>query len=84
MKPVAVDRRDCVVVASLESGDGLRCTDIFRMPDGDYAWDEWRRDPEDPSGWHATGRRSGQVFESQSDAVDAAVNAVDWLKSKRF
>ena len=79
-----MNRKDCVVVASLESSDGLRCTDILRMPGGDYAWDEWRRDPEDPSGWHATGRRSGQMFQTQSDALDAATLAVGWLKTTRL
>ena len=74
-----MNRRDRLVVASLETADGLRCIDIVRRPDGSYFWDEWRRDPEDPSGWHSTGRHSVDSFESEEDARDNASRVVEWL-----
>ena len=42
-------------------------------------WDEWRRDPEDPSGWHATGR--GGVYGDEAAAQQAAIAAIEWLTS---
>lgn len=75
-----IDRSNRTVLASLEGDDGLRCVDIYRTNDGEIFWDEWRRDPEDPSGWRATGRRSRAAFETEDDAKQAAVTQVDWLK----
>ena len=76
-----VDRGNRLVLASLEDGTGLRCVDIYRTGDGKVFWDEWRRDPEDPSGWHFSGRRSDRPFETEQDARDAAARSVDWLET---
>lgn len=75
-----MNHRDRLVVASLETDDGLRCVDIVHRPDGFYFWDEWRRDPEDPSGWHSAGRHSASQFETKEDARHDAARVVEWLK----
>ena len=75
-----IDRRNRLVLVSLEDGTGLRCVDIYRSRDGDILWDEWRRDPEDSSGWHATGRRGG-VYGDEAAARQAAIAAIEWLTS---
>ena len=72
-------RKDRLVVASLETEDGFRCIDIVRGPDNLYFWDEWRRDPEDPSGWHNTGRQSVGHFATAEDARRDAAQNTDWL-----
>ena len=74
-----IDRRNRLVLASLEDEAGLRCVDIYKTRDGDVLWDEWRRDPEDPSGWHATGRRACAAFDDETSAREAAVAAIEWL-----
>ncbi|MGB0632498.1 MAG: hypothetical protein ACPGRZ_17550 [Alphaproteobacteria bacterium] len=74
-----IDRSNRQVLASLEDGTGLRCVDIYRTRDGGVLWDEWRRDPEDPSGWHATGRCARSPSKNETDARDAATAAIEWL-----
>jgi hypothetical protein len=74
-----VNRKDRLVVASLETDNGLRCVDIVKRPDGSYFWDEWRRDPEDPSGWHSASRRSVGQFETEESARRDAAHIVEWL-----
>ena len=76
-----IDRRNRLVLASLEDDAGMRCVDIYRTRDGSVLWDEWRRDPEDPSGWHATGRLSGAVFPDESSARNAAALEIEWLET---
>ena len=74
-----MNRQGRLVVASPETADGRFWVDIFRNAQGDYAWDEWRREPEDPSGWQATGRASPDTYDTE-DAAKAAANAtVEWL-----
>lgn len=74
-----MNRKDRLVVASLETEDGLRCVDIVKRPDGMFFWDEWRRDPEDPSGWHSAGRQSARHFDTEHDAHRDAARVVEWL-----
>lgn len=77
-----MNREGRLVVASPETADGRMCVDIYRNADGVYAWDEWRREPEDPSGWQATGRASAGTFETAEAARQAADNSVEWLKRR--
>ena len=44
------DRSNRIVLTSLEDDEGRYCVDIYRTRDLKILWDEWRRDPEDPSG----------------------------------
>tara|TARA_R110002072_G_scaffold10726_11_gene49657 strand:- start:2341 stop:2574 length:234 start_codon:yes stop_codon:yes gene_type:complete len=74
-----VNRAGRLVVASPETADGRLCVDIFRNAEGAYEWDEWRREPEDPSGWQATGRASAGTFETAQAARQAADRSVEWL-----
>ena len=76
-------REGRLVVASPETEDGRLCVDIFRNAEGTYAWDEWRREPEDPSGWQATGRAGTDTFDTQQAARDDAFNSVEWLSRRR-
>ena len=68
------------VARSIESADGLRCVDLFRAGDGRYRYDEWRRDPEDPSGWRPTGAAGADAFDRLEDAVRAAERQFGWLR----
>ena len=77
-----MNREGRLVVASPETADGRFCVDIFRNAQGVYAWDEWRREPEDPSGWQATGRSSSETFETAEAARRAAYQSVEWLSRR--
>lgn len=76
-----MNRKDRLVVDSLQTDDRFRCVDIVRRPDGLYFWDEWRRDPEDPSGWHTAGRQSVGNFATGEEARRDAARNIDWLAS---
>ena len=76
-----MERCGRIVLASIETEDGLRCVDIFRTNAGAIFWDEWRRDPEDPRGWQATGRRAKNAFETEAAALRAAKQAINWMFS---
>ena len=73
-----IDRSNRLVKISLEDAMGLRCVDIYMTQEGHVLWDEWRRDPEDPSGWHPTGRNDGP-YKDEAEAIAAAKSAIDWL-----
>ena len=75
-----IDRSNRLVMTSLEDTTGIRCIDVYRTRDGKVFWDEWRRDPEDPSGWHPTGRRDGP-YNGKGAAVEAAKSTVDWISA---
>ena len=76
-----IDRSNRIVLTSLEDDEGRFCVDIYRTRDLKIFWDEWRRDPEDPSGWRATGRRAAKDFKSETEAKKAAYLAVAWLSN---
>lgn len=67
------------VARSLESPCGTRCVDLYQRPDGTYGFAEYRRDPEDPSGWHPTGVQSIAAFTNVDAALKAARAGVAWL-----
>lgn len=71
------------MIASFESADGIRCVDVFSTASGKFSFDEWRRDPEDPSGWHPTGVAGRTPHDSSEAALDAARHAVPWLAVER-
>ena len=68
-----------VVLESLETGDGLRCVDLFRRPDGSFGYEEFRRDPEDRGAWTPVRFASGLGYPSLREAYAAARSAVVWL-----
>ena len=65
---------------SIEATGGMVCVDIFQRPDESWGFEEYRRDPEDGTGWFATGFHAEQVFASPEDALHAAIRAVPWLE----
>jgi hypothetical protein len=68
-----------VVLASLETEDGLRCVDLFRRPNGTFGYEEFRCDPEDQGTWTPVRFASGLSFASLDQARAAAAAAVGWL-----
>lgn len=70
---------DNKVVRSIEAPGGLRCVDVFVRPDGSWGFEEYRRDPEEGSGWYVIGYHADARFESEDSAFEAAETEVEWL-----
>jgi len=67
------------VLNSLENSAGDHCVDIFVRDDGTFGFEEYRRDPEDMSGWFSLHRYSRQVFATAEDALAEAKSRVAWI-----
>ena len=69
------------VIRSIEPPGGGRCVDLFRRADGSFGFEEYRRDPEDGSGWYPIGHHAGAVFAAEAAALAQARLVVVWLPS---
>jgi len=67
------------VLTSIEDSPGNHCVDIFVRVDGTFGFEEYRRDPEDVSGWFSLHRYSHQVFATAEDALAEAKSRVAWI-----
>jgi hypothetical protein len=67
-----------VVARSIETPDGVRCVDVFREPDGQWGYEEFRRDPEDGHGWRPVSIPFGP-FDTEGAALTAARARIAWL-----
>lgn len=68
------------VLISIETGDGLRCVDLFRRPDATFGYEEFRRDPEDQGVWTPVRFASALSYATLDDARAAATKAVAWMR----
>ena len=68
------------VSRSIEAPGGGVCVDIFQRPDTSWGIEEYRRDVEDGSGWFVTGYLGDVPYETEQQALNAALKAVLWLK----
>lgn len=68
-----------LVLASIEDETGDRCVDILRLSDGQFAFRECRRDPEDGHGWRYLSEADPEPFDTKAAARDAAQEAIGWL-----
>lgn len=71
-----------LVITSRNSADGLLCVDVFQRQDGSFGFEEFRRDPEDASGWYAVGGFKPLRFETADDADRDAASRVFWYKNE--
>jgi hypothetical protein len=69
------------VLASPSTPSVDRCVDTFVRPNGTFGFEEFRRDPEDIGQWTPIAYYSAQEFVTESDAVEAAREALPWLPS---
>lgn len=67
------------VVRSVNAPGEQRCVDIFRDAQGRFGYAEYRRDPEDGSGWYPTGVAKDPVFTLQAEAEHAAAASIPWF-----
>ena len=67
------------VLRSFETPDGQHCVDLFIRVDGTFGFENFRRDPEDASGWFAVGYFGERIFSDESQAMSEAKRVVPWL-----
>jgi hypothetical protein len=70
-----------LVVASHETPERDRCVDVFSRPDGTWGFEEFRKDPEDMGAWTPVRYFSGRKDPTETGAVDAAKQAIPWLRA---
>jgi hypothetical protein len=68
-----------LILASHQTFEGDRCVDIFKRPEGTFGFEEFRRDPEDMGAWTPVRYFSGREYPAETEALDAACEAVQWL-----
>ena len=73
------DKKIKKVVSSFEDETGFLCVDIIFLVNGKFSFQSYRRDPEDNSGWFATGEQSTVQYDSELHALTAAKDNYDWL-----
>ena len=67
------------VTRSIETPDGGRCVDLFPRADASFGFEEYRRDPEDGSGWFPIGFHADSAFPTEAAALAEARRRVAWL-----
>ena len=50
------------VIATLHDDDASQCVKIIKRPDGNFGFQEFRRDPEDAGGWTLVRHGPGAAF----------------------
>ena len=73
--------RNKVVMSVNDTGE-VRCVDVFVTPEGLYGFAEYRRDPEDPSGWRPTYEAGAKTYQTREQAEEAAVATIGWLAAE--
>lgn len=73
--------RSWSVRASYQTFEADRCVDVFLRPDGTFGFEEFRRDPEDMGAWTPIGAFSRREYRSETQALEGALEKVQWLQS---
>jgi len=72
-------RRADKVLSSVENSAGDHCVDVFERADETFGFEEYRRDPEDGSGWFPLHCYSHLVFATAEAALACAKSRVEWM-----
>lgn len=73
--------RSWTVVVSHEMPGADKCVDVFSRPDGTFAFEEFRQDPEDMGRWTPIAYFSGHRYPTEDATLAAARRAVPWLNT---
>jgi len=68
------------VVNSFDNDEKNRCVDILQDLDGNFRFQEFRREPEDIIGWFLIRDSSPIHFSSEAEAIKGAQKGVKWFK----
>lgn len=67
------------MLGSVAAVDGSLCVDVFTYPNGGFGFEHFRSDVEDAGRWTAIGGWSGRRYDSLSEAITSAEQAIQWL-----
>jgi hypothetical protein len=71
--------KNYLVTLSFDNQEKNRCVDIIQDLNGAFRFQEWRREPEDISGWFLMLDSSPKTFISKIEAITAAKLAITWF-----
>ena len=71
--------KEQVVIQSINNYESNLCIDFFSRNNGTFGYEEFRRDPENTSGWYKVGYFANKVFSSKDEAYNDAVKRISWL-----
>jgi hypothetical protein len=69
-----------LVTHSIDNQEQNRCVDIIQEPNGKFRFQEWRREPEDISGWFLMLDSLPKSYPCAEDAIAAAKQSIAWFK----
>ncbi|NEX64660.1 hypothetical protein [Noviherbaspirillum galbum] len=69
-----------MIINSIEDRYGLNCVDVIGLPDGQFTFKVFRKDPEDQGRWTLVGDYSGLRFSTEEQAIQHAATQVRWLE----
>ena len=71
--------KNYLVAHSVDNQEQNRCVDIIQDLNGMFRFQEWRREPEDLSGWILLRDSSPKTYPTAIDAIVAAKQTIDWF-----
>ena len=70
-----------LVTHSVDNQEQTRCVDIIQDLNGTFRFQEWRREPEDISGWFLILDSSPKTYPTALEAIIAAKQSIAWFDS---
>ena len=71
--------KNYLVAHSIDNQEKNRCIDIIQDLNGMFRFQEWRREPEDLSGWILLRDSSPKTYPTAIDAIVAAKQTIAWF-----
>ena len=72
--------KDQVVINSINNDNNNLCIDFFIRNNKTFGYQEYRKDPENISGWYRIGNYDYKVFYNKDDAYHDAKKTIVWFK----
>tara|TARA_B100001027_G_scaffold64860_1_gene43988 strand:- start:299 stop:526 length:228 start_codon:yes stop_codon:yes gene_type:complete len=72
--------KDQVVINSINNDNNNLCIDFFIRKNKTFGYQEYRKDPENISGWYRIGNYDYKVFYNKDDAYHDAKKTIVWFK----
>ena len=72
--------KDQVVINSINNDNNNLCIDFFIRKNKTFGYQEYRKDPENISGWYRIGNYDYKVFSNKNDAYHDAKKNIVWFK----
>jgi hypothetical protein len=71
--------KNYLVAHSIDNQEKSRCIDIIQDLNGKFRFQEWRREPEDLSGWFLMLDSSPKTYPTAKEAIVAAKQTIAWF-----